>query len=369
MLRKRPSKITAERPGKGHRAVLNLSAAADAGATPTPETLAGPVDPVLAHDTLGAALRAARQARSLSLEDVAATTRVRRSYLEAIEDMRLDALPSRPFTIGYIRAYADALGLDPELAIERFKSDEPVLDEPLRAPVGMLDDRDPRVAAFLVGALVIIAAIVLWNVAQRSMMANAPPPPLASADVTAQALAQIKSGKMSLGAPLPAPVESTTPPPYETPGLAAAMGLKADPTAADRPTPGAETSSVDLALLPKVFTPQGRVYDVGNPQLGSVVTLQALKPASVIIRGTDGSVYFGRQLNKGEAFRVPQIAGITLDVSKADDLQVFVRGQSTGVLPAQQVLASKLIPPATAPATPVAKPLPPTAPPRPAAPR
>ena len=291
-----------------------------------------PVDPLQAHDTLGEALKAVRHDRGLTLQAVADTTRVRRVYLEAIEDMRLDALPSRPFTIGYIRAYATALGLDPDMAIERFKSDDPVLDEPLRAPVGMLDERDPRVAAFLIGALVIIAAIVLWNVAQRAMSANAPPSPLAPEAATAKALAGMKGGTMELGYPLPAPVESTTPPAYETPGLAAAMGLKADPTGASTPKPANAAPAVDLSALPQTFIPAGKVYDAGNAQ-GSVVTVQALKPASLIIRGADGSVYFARQLSKGEAFKVPQIANLTLDVSKADDFQVFVYGRSKGVLP------------------------------------
>lgn len=309
-------------------------------------------EPLYRLDTLGEALKAARLDQSLSLQDVADQTRVRRAYLEAIEDMRLDALPSRPFTIGYIRAYASALGLDPELAIERFKADEPVLDEPLHAPVGMLEERDPRVAAFLIGALIIIAAIVLWNVAQRAMTADVPQSSLPSEAATAKALAGMKSGVVELGYPLPAPVESTTPAPYETPGLAAAMGLKIDPGAATAPRPTSETSSVDLASLPPTFQPQGKIYDAGNPQAVSVVILQALKPASLIIRGANGSVYFARQLSPGEAFRVPQLPGLTLDVSKADDFQVFVSGRSRGVLPAQQVLASKLAtpPPEAAPA-------------------
>lgn len=355
MLRKRPSKTPVDRPSRGRRAVLDLSEASEAASDLDipPATL----DPIQAHATLGEALRAARLERGLTLEAVAATTRVRRAYLEAIEDMRLDALPSRPFTIGYVRAYASALGLNPDLATARFKADEPVLDEPLRAPVGVLDERDPRIAAFLIGALVIIAAIVLWNVAQRAMMANAPPPELASEAVTAKALAQIKPGPFALGAPLPAPVESTTPPAYETPGMAAAMGVGAGPGGSDIPKPAAPV--VDLAALPKTFIAQGRVYDMGDPGRASTVTLQALKPASLIIRGADGSVYFARQLSKGEAFRVPQLAGITLDVSNADDLQVFVQGQSRGVLPAQQVLASKLATPApTAPTASTPKPKP-----------
>jgi len=381
VLRKRPSKKAAETANRGKRRGV-LSLAASDGEAVLPRDARGhveateearPLDPLLAYETLGEALKAIRHDKGLTLQEVAEITRVRRSYLEALEEMRLDELPSRPFTIGYIRAYAIALGLQPDAATERFKTEEPILDEPLRAPIGVPDEKDPRVAAFLIGALVIVAAIVLWNVAQRAMIAGGPPPPLAPESFTNKALSQMKAGPVDLGAPLPAPVESTTPPPYETPGLAEAMGLKTDPAAqANRPKPANEPAVVDITLLPKTFTPAGKVYDAGNPQLTSVVTLQALKPASLIIRGADGSVYFARQLSKGEAFRVPQLAGLTLDVSNANDFHVFVYGQSKGVLPAPQVLASKLVTnpdPATvaAPARPAAPaPAPPA--PRPPAP-
>jgi hypothetical protein len=41
-----------------------------------------------------------------------------------------------------------------------------------------------------------------------------------------------------------------------------------------------------------------------------VVTLQAIKSASLIVRGADGSVYFARQLRAGEAYRAPQLGGL-----------------------------------------------------------
>lgn len=349
------------------------------------EVPAGPTDPLFQHDSIGEALRAIRLDRGIALDDLAERTRVRRAYLEALEEMRLDALPSRPFTIGYIRAYATALGLDPDAAVERFKNDEPVLDEPLRAPVGVPDEKDPRVAAFLIGALVIIVAIVLWNVAQRAMMAAAPPPPLASEKQAEQLLTKLKPGTVELGEPLPAPVESTTPTPYETPGLAAALGLKTDPNDpnsghAPPPTRLGEPPPVDLASLKPVFVPAGKIYDSGA-RLPSTVTVQAIKAGALIVRGPDGSVYFARQLAKGEAYRVPNLSGLTLDVSAPQDFQVFVAGRSHGVLPSTQVLASKLItatptaavatpPPAAAPvaappATPVLKVPPPKAAPAP----
>ena len=294
---------------------------------------------------IGQALKALRERKKLSLEDIADITRVRRPYLADIEAMRLDKLPSRPFTIGYIRAYAEALGVDGEVAVERFKADEPDLNEPLRAPVGVNQGGDPRVVAIVAGIVVVLAAIILWNVAQRALSANAPPSPTASAKSTAEAFAAQKAGPVSLGAPLPAPVESTTPPPYETPGL---PSLNPDGTVNPH-APSAATSGLapetmtpaDLARLSLVFTPNGRIYGAVAPQ-PSAVTLQALKPASLIVRGADGSIYFARQFAAGEAYRAPRVAGLTATVSVPASFQVFVNGQSKGVLPAAQVSLNKL---------------------------
>ncbi|HEY8617002.1 helix-turn-helix domain-containing protein [Phenylobacterium sp.] len=292
---------------------------------------------------IGEALRMVREFRGLSLDDLAERTRVRRAYLAAIEELRLDQLPSRPFTIGYIRSYATALGLDPEEATYRFKADEPVLDEPLRAPVGVHDDRDPRLSALIAGGCVIVGAIFMWNIAQRAMIDAAPPPPLAPEAVVAEALKAQKDLTPILGAPLPAPVESTTPALYETPGLskAGADGRgNLDPPAILGVTP-ADFVAPDTSQLPAVFKPEGKVYGAA-PNQPSMVTLKALRSGALIIRGADGSVYFARQLSKGEAYRIPAVDGLTVDVSDPYAFQVFAAGQSRGFLPAALSSASKL---------------------------
>jgi transcriptional regulator with XRE-family HTH domain len=292
---------------------------------------------------IGQALRAVREHQGWSLADLAETTRVRASYLSAIEELRLELLPSRPFTIGYIRAYASALGLDPEAAVERFRADEPVLDEPLRAPLGVQDEHDPRVNSLIAGGCVIIAAIFLWNIARRAMIEDAPPPPAASASVTAKALASAKPAPIVLGAPLPAPVESTTPPPYETPGLSEAV-LTEDGrlTLQGKPKPLDQmTDPPPLAQLPPRFEPKGAIYGA-KPGESSSVTVQALKSSQLIVRGADGSLYFARQLAAGEAFRAPQVSGLTFNVTDPNNFQVFVGEQSRGVLPAAQASVSGL---------------------------
>ena len=62
--------------------------------------------------TVGARLRAAREAHGMSMADLAQRTRVTQRFLEAIEDDRLDLLPSSTYASGFARAMARAVGLD-----------------------------------------------------------------------------------------------------------------------------------------------------------------------------------------------------------------------------------------------------------------
>ena len=64
--------------------------------------------------SIGAQLRAAREARGLSLDAVSRTTRVQPRILAAIERDEVAAVPPRPFGRGFVRAYAAEMGLDPE---------------------------------------------------------------------------------------------------------------------------------------------------------------------------------------------------------------------------------------------------------------
>lgn len=293
---------------------------------------------------IGAALKAAREFRGLSLEEVADSTRIRRSYLAAIEEMRLEDLPSRPFTIGYVRAYAKALGMDAEAAVERFKADEPAPDAALPEPIGVQPEKDPRLTLVLVAGALIIGAIILWNVAQRALSEREPPPPHTAPEAVAAA-PPAPAGPVSLGAPLPAPVESTTPTPYETPGLAeaTAAGGSSDAVEAAKKlaaaAPPAEVAPAEP--LPPTFVAKGTVY--GAEPETSIVTLQARKAASLIVRGADGSVYFARQLSAGEAYRAPALKGLSLEVSEPDAFQVFVGGQTKGLMPATNTTLAKLV--------------------------
>jgi cytoskeletal protein RodZ len=62
--------------------------------------------------TAGERLRAAREEKKLSLEDIAAQTRIPQRHPERIETAEWDKLPAPTYTIGFAKSYASAVGLD-----------------------------------------------------------------------------------------------------------------------------------------------------------------------------------------------------------------------------------------------------------------
>src|SRR5579859_4156079 len=73
-------------------------------------------------DTLGAELRAARESRDLSLEQVEKQTRIRIHYLTALEADEYTELPSAVQARGFLRNYARFLGLDADNLEARFNA-------------------------------------------------------------------------------------------------------------------------------------------------------------------------------------------------------------------------------------------------------
>jgi cytoskeleton protein RodZ len=299
-------------------------AAASGGVDLTPANDQGPGGaPFLALQSgphLGAGLRAAREHLGLTIDDVADATKVRPQYLRALEALDMDKLPSRPFAAGYVRAYARVLGVDEEQAIGRFRRDAPSGDQSLRAPVGVPKESDPRVGLIMTGFAIIVTAIVIWNIAQRTMAEREPD---ISGAVAEAPLTPPPEGPVSLGEALPAPPEATVPTPYVTPGLE-----QPDPNA---PPPSASAQQpILIPAEPRPFRAKGPIY--GAPAAASLVTIQVTRSVSVVVRGPDERVYFAQQMKEGEAYRTPSLPGLVIDVTAPEAVDVFIAGVHRGKL-------------------------------------
>ena len=196
--------------------------------------------------------------------------------------------------------------------------------------MGVRKERDPRLSWVAGGCVVVVTAVVIWNLAQHAVAHDGKPtPPVAVTNAPPPALLAAK-GPVALGAAQPAPADSDVPQPYVTPGMAKAVG-----------GPGAVVAPD--AQPAKVFmNPHAAVY--GAPASGSVVTLRAMRAASLVVKGADGSIYFARQLAPGEAFRAPaNVPGLTVDAPNPQAFDVIVGGQSHGPLLTAQTPLSKLV--------------------------
>jgi cytoskeletal protein RodZ len=83
---------------------------------------------------LGEEFRSAREARGLSLSDVAERLHIRSVYLAAIEDEDWHVIGAPVYVRGFMRTYARFLGLDPEAAVARFAASLPAGTPAAAAP-------------------------------------------------------------------------------------------------------------------------------------------------------------------------------------------------------------------------------------------
>jgi transcriptional regulator with XRE-family HTH domain len=288
-------------------------------------------------------LRSRRVQLGLSLEEVAETTRVRRTYLEALEQVAYDVLPSRAFAIGYVKAYARALGLDEESLADIYKREIEDGQVKLQAPVGAaLDDVQPNNRRYVAAALIIVALIIGWNIIQRrhdimTEFRNAK----AEADkgfINSNGL--IYDGKIYVARPAPPPPDQDIPAPYYTPGLEAQFAaLEAQKRAGD--TVYARAS--DVLQQRKAFNPQGAIF--GASPAGSNVIIQAKSAANMVVRTSGGAVLFAQQLLPGAAYRVPLGAdqqSLLVDVSDFKAFEVYYNGEFAGTLDAATMTIGKI---------------------------
>ena len=71
---------------------------------------------------IGDSLREARTRRGYSAADVHKAIRIRERYLTALEEERWDMLPGEAYTKGFLRTYAEHLGLNSQLYIDEYNA-------------------------------------------------------------------------------------------------------------------------------------------------------------------------------------------------------------------------------------------------------
>jgi hypothetical protein len=151
---------------------------------------------------IGTSLRDARERQGLELSQIERETRIRARYLEALEDERFGVLPGSAYAKGFLRAYAEFLGLDGQRFVEEYNARFPTVEEPpALPPTAFRRRRFALDARLLVLPFAILLALIGWRVASEGgghEVMRAPPPPRLTSTPSVQAPPPIKHKRPSV---------------------------------------------------------------------------------------------------------------------------------------------------------------------------
>ena len=168
----------------------------------------------------GADFKRARESSGLPLEKIAAETRISTRFLVAIENEDFHLLPGGVFNRGFIRSYAERVGLNPEQALADYDRISTAVEEPVevlrnveRASMKKSERSLYPIAGGLLAILVIVFYVVTRNGSAGSVAepaaTPAPQPAPAAAPVATEPVAAPVPGPAI--APAPAPAVETQP--------------------------------------------------------------------------------------------------------------------------------------------------------------
>jgi cytoskeleton protein RodZ len=120
---------------------------------------------------IGNSLREARLRQTLDFPEIEQGTKIRGKYLRALEDEQFDVLPAQTYVKGFLRSYAEYLGLDGQLYVDEYNSrfvvgeeDQPSRPRRSAAPSRGVQVQSRVVLLTLLGiAMVTALVIVAWT--------------------------------------------------------------------------------------------------------------------------------------------------------------------------------------------------------------
>ena len=328
-----------------------------------------------------------REELGYSLAQAADALRIRYVYLQAIEDGRYHDLPGTAYAIGFVRSYAEFLGLEPEETVKRFKQEihglerAPTLAFPVPKPEGKL----PGGALILISVLLIALGYGAWYFLTTSgnqvseVLPSAAPigqedesasngseqvaaRPTGSADSEEQTSVGGTAGQggtseqttetqtqvpapTALGAEQPdigAGAEIEIPAAPETPGVNAETtdtGQAPSEPVAEAEAPEATVdNATQTAVVEPPAAPQlpagaaagGRIFGADNAD--ARVVLAATSDSWVQVRDAEGELLLTQVLRTGDSFLVPNEPGVTMRTGNAGGLSITVDGRQINSL-------------------------------------
>ncbi|MDY0028474.1 MAG: DUF4115 domain-containing protein [Pseudobdellovibrionaceae bacterium] len=252
--------------------------------------------------SVGDILHRARTRADITLEHAAQQTRIRISYLQAIEDGQLDRLPGRIYALGFIKTYAEFLNLDGEKIIQLLKrqSGTKVAPKPLPTTAPVEEDHSlPSPKTFIIVLIMLVCGLTIYPYAFKS--------------------GAVTKSVPSVPEDLKEQVTLLTKPQTRKPAPDLLAEERAD---------GALGQEVTLENQEEETTEEILAEERKHP-----VILKALENVWLEIRTPEQKAILSRVLSKGEEYWVPEDqANLVMTLGNAGGLQILVEGQPLPLL-------------------------------------
>lgn len=296
---------------------------------------------------VGEQLRAAREARSWSVEEVASRLKIPARYVAALESGDDASLPEPTFVRGYIKAYAKAVGLDADALLAAAVPLEVRAPRPLIGPEGQAKPsrrtgaqvrapsfRSPARRLPLIAVVLAAGAAGVWFVASGPSgappAARAVPEPAAPAVVAAMPAPPPDAGAtgaVTLAVPLPG--AASPPPVTPTPTGQAVPPAAQPPVTPPSATPPAATPPVAAAASSAAASPAVAPSEGASAPAAPRKGLHARFNGTcwVEVRDADNVVIHTRIAMAGNELNVDGKAPLTVTLGDAGAAELWYNGE------------------------------------------
>lgn len=280
---------------------------------------------------VGALFRQARLERQWSIEDVARLTRIRQLYLTAIENGRIDQLPGKIYTVGFIKTYAHLLELDPLEILRRLKLDLGESFELNKLVIAVPTQSQERPSLKLVAltsalAITLLSGAIVWTFWEkevRQLWASLTAPDGVGFEAEADVADSLVENENFVSVPREEPnlLEQDKGIIPSLPPLESSHVTEAKNDTLAEPEPLAPTASSNKPLASQ---PSGD---------GDKITIVASKDSWVQVLDGQGKSIFVRLMHSGDTFTVPSENGpYLLNTGNAGGIRLKLNNGITNLL-------------------------------------
>lgn len=288
---------------------------------------------------VGTLLKNMRMEKGLKVADIAKTLCIRKQYLDAIEDSNYKEIPAFPYGIGFIRSYADFLGLNSGNIVELYKE-----ETNLKSTEGV-SVVEPETGAAMPNFVYIIASIVavaliygVWTwmshdeeidttitseafgdennviIVEETLDTSDNTSAYAPAEEKATKSDSVESSTVENENSATTPAVAPAAAPVATPEVLPAN--EANPVKVNEPQVENVASPAPAPELPKLVIPSKGIF------------IEVLEESWVEVKNAQ-KLYLSKVLNPGEGYTLPNDTGLILSVGKRGGVNVYVNGVKT----------------------------------------